>query len=440
MHYNISNNHNMKMKALLISILALASTSLYAQRAQEEIRNNVNLAANNYLAYPTPVGKLTPSPKGYEPFYISHYGRHGSRWLIGHKAFDSPYFTLAKADTLGKLTVKGREVLSLVKAMRDNGRSREGELTLLGAQQHRDIARRMYERFPQVFAGKTNVDARSTVVIRCILSMENELLQLAALNPEISFSHDASYHDMYYMNDEHSPYSKKVRSKAAMDSLKAFNSRHSDMTQFMATVFNDAEYAKTVNDKALAEQIFNICIDLQSTELRHSYRPIWDIFSDRELYDLWLQSNTWWYTYFGPNKENDGAGMYTQLNLVENIMQTADSCVMLDHPGATLRFAHEVDVLPLVCLLNINGYGNPRSSLENVDAEGWHSYDIFPMGCNVQFVFYKPTKKQTKADILVKVLLNENEASLPVSTDCAPYYHWKDVRQYMKQILTKKIQ
>ena len=36
-------------------------------------------------------------------------------------------------------------------------------------------------------------------------------------------------------------------------------------------------------------------------------------------------------------------------------------------------------------------------------------------------------------DILVKVLLNEDEAHIPVETDCAPYYHWKDVRPYLMQ-------
>ncbi len=60
------------------------------------------------------------------------------------------------------------------------------------------------------------------------------------------------------------------------------------------------------------------------------------------------------------------------------------------------------------------------------------------MACNVQFVFYKDkrlvTRKQMQnADILVKVLLNEDEATLPVKTNCAPYYHWKDVRAYLQQ-------
>lgn len=436
----------MKKIAITLCAVAFLCTPVSAQKAREAIKQNVTLAANNYQDYPVPTKKLTASPRGYEPFYISHYGRHGSRWLIGKGAFDDPYFTLAHADSLGKLTDKGKEVLRLVKAMRDEGRSRDGELTLLGAQQHRGIAKRMFERFPEVFKGKTHVDAKSTIVIRCILSMNNELLQLAELNPQIDFTLDASYHDMYYMNDENSPYMRMVRTKEAVDSLRAFDNRHSDCSHLMTVLFNDADYAKTIRQHSLATQLFNICKDLMNTELRHSYRNYWDIFTDNELYDLWLQSNAYWYSYGGPNKYNNGAGMYTQLNLVQNIVETADSCVKLDHPGATLRFAHESDVLPLVCLLNINGFGNARTNLEQLDDENWNSYEIYPMACNVQFIFYKPIQKSKgknngteEPDILVKVLLNENEATLPIKTDHAPYYHWKDVRAYMQDLLKHKI-
>jgi hypothetical protein len=430
----------MRKYILLFACLSLSLLGANAQRSREEIKANPNLAANNYRDYPVPTAKLTPAPKGYEPFYISHYGRHGSRWLIGKNAFNKPYYTLAHADSLGKLTERGKEVFTLVKTMRQQGMSREGELTQLGAEQHRGIAKRMYERFPQVFAEQTHVDAHSTVVIRCILSMENELLQLAALNPKISFSSDASYHDMYYMNDnDTSPYAPMIRTTAAIDSLEAFEKRHSDVPFMMKTIFNDADYAKSLNNRSLARQLFNIAIALQNTELRHQFKPIWDIFSSDELYNQWLMTTAYWYSVAGPNKLNNGAGMYTQLNLVKNILETADSCVALPHPGATLRFAHESDVLPLVCLLNINGFGNPRSSLEKLDDEDWDVYNVFPMACNVQFVFYKDQKKPSK-DILVKVLLNENEATLPIKAYTGPYYKWKDVRAYMMKILGKRIE
>lgn len=430
----------MRKYILLFACLSLSLLGANAQRSREEIKANPNLAANNYRDYPVPTAKLTPAPKGYEPFYISHYGRHGSRWLIGKDAFNRPYYTLAHADSLGKLTARGKEVFALVKTMRQQGMSREGELTQLGAEQHRGIAKRMYERFPQVFAGQTHVDARSTVVIRCILSMENELLQLAALNPKITFTSDASYHDMYYMNDNStSPYRPMIRTAAAIDSLEAFEKRHSDVPFMMKTIFNDDDYAKQIHSQALGTQLFNMAIALQNTELRHQFKPIWNIFSPDELYNHWLMTTAYWYSVAGPNKLNNGAGMYTQLNLVKNILETADSCVQLSHPGATLRFAHESDVLPFVCLLNINGFGNPRSSLEKLDDEDWDVYNVFPMGCNVQFVFYK-NQKDTSKDILVKVLLNENEATLPIKAYTGPYYKWKDVRAYMTKILGKRIE
>lgn len=417
----------------VLCLIIIPFLSASAQQTRTEIAKDQRLAAANYRDYPTPTKALTPAPTGYQPFYISHYGRHGSRWLIGPNAFDKPYAALTKADSLGKLTSRGREVLATVKAMRDNGRSREGELTPLGAEQHRAIAKRMYEHFPQVFAGKTHVDARSTVVIRCILSMENELLQLAALNPQLTFTHDASYHDMYFMNDQESPFNKLRNTQAVKDSLKAFNERHNDFTHMLRTVFNDTAYANRMAKTDLAFRLWNMCIDLDNTELRHHFKPLYDLFSPDETYNAWLQNNAYWYCASGPNKITNGAGMYMQANLLRRFLADADSCVQLQHPGAQLRFAHESTVLPFVCLLNINGFGNPRSGLDNLDKEGWASYRVFPMACNVQFIFYRSAKHN---DILVKILLNEEEATLPVKTDCAPYYHWNDVRAYMQHLLS----
>ena len=50
------------------------------------------------------------------------------------------------------------------------------------------------------------------------------------------------------------------------------------------------------------------------------------------------------------------------------------------------------------------------------------------MGANIQLVFYR--RSRNDKDVLVKVLLNENEATLPVKTDCAPYYRWSDFKKY----------
>ena len=296
----------------------------------------------------------------------------------------------------------------------------------------------MIGRFPQVFAGETNIDAKSTIVIRCILSMENALQELASINPKLRIRHDASYHDMYYMNDENSRYNKLRDTPEAREAVQAFNRNHNSHAHLMTVLFNDTAFVRSINGSSLANHLLRLAANVQSTELRHKL-SLWDIFTEEEAYDFWQRTNAFWYTYYGPSKQAGQAGIYTQVNLLRNILATADSCIRLPHPGATLRYAHESDVMPLVCLLNLNRYGETIDDLEELDDRGWNNFDIYPMGCNVQFIFYKPTKGRLDgADILVKVLLNEDEATLPLSTDCAPYYHWKDVREhYMTKIQGK---
>ncbi len=72
-------------RTFYVLILLLFASNLIAQKTiLEEIREDKNISAGNYYAYPYPehpLPHLTLAPKGYKPFYISHYGRHGSRWL-----------------------------------------------------------------------------------------------------------------------------------------------------------------------------------------------------------------------------------------------------------------------------------------------------------------------------------------------------------------------
>ena len=258
----------MKRNVILIAIASMLTLSLSAQQARHDIRQHVELAGSNYVAYPGPKKALTAAPKGYEAYYISHYGRHGSRYLIGTNDYDKPYNMLLKADSLGKLTAKGKDVLAKVKLIREEAQLRDGELTLLGAQQHRGIAKRMYERFPEVFKGKTAIDARSTIVIRCILSMENELQQLASMNPQLEIAHDASVHDMWYLNDSHSPYSRLRDTKEASKANSEFSKRHDNWDHLMTVLFSDPEYVKTINAGSLARHLFKLTSNVQSTELQ----------------------------------------------------------------------------------------------------------------------------------------------------------------------------
>ncbi len=417
--------------ALLATSALMSASTIQAQTPREDFKRDITLSASNYVAYRGPQKQLSPAPKGYKPFYLSHYGRHGSRYMIGKAAYDVPYFSLLKAKQEGKLTPKGEETLRKVALIREDAKGRDGELTPLGALQHQGITQRMMERFPEIFAGKTNVEARSTVVIRCILSMENGLQQLLRMNPQLHIFHDASYHDMYYMNQP----------DKRLDSLKncigrkvvqeELTSKHDNYKRVMEELFNDPAWVKlNINQRDLNHKLYEMAGAIQGTELRGKV-SLYDLFTQDELYDNWVVSNSWWQMSYGNSPYTGNVQPYSQRNLLRDIIEKADSCIALPHPGATLRYGHDTMVTPLTCLLNLNGYGSEIKDPEKI-ATQWFDYKITPMATNLQFVFYRKAKSD---DILVKVLLNEDEATLPIKSDVAPYYHWNDFKAYCQEKL-----
>ena len=91
------------MKRIVFFLLLVTSLpTVQGQTIKEEIKKNLRLSASNFLAYMGPQKKLTPAPKGMKPFYISHYGRHGSRYLTNSYEYDYPYNVLRHADSLGE--------------------------------------------------------------------------------------------------------------------------------------------------------------------------------------------------------------------------------------------------------------------------------------------------------------------------------------------------
>ena len=67
------------LKTRLLALLLLAATCAAAQPTPAHLASRPELTASIYHSYEYLPGPAAPVPDGYEPFYISHYGRHGSR-------------------------------------------------------------------------------------------------------------------------------------------------------------------------------------------------------------------------------------------------------------------------------------------------------------------------------------------------------------------------
>ena len=406
-------------------LLLGACLSVTAQTAREEIRENIFLAGSNYLDYDHQLATepLTPAPKGYEPYYMSHYGRHGSRWLIGEGDYTTPLNTLRDADKAGKLTAEGKKVLKKLEDFYPTTIKRLGELTTVGERQHHGIGSRMAKNFPEIFKAKNvAIDARSTVVIRCILSMEAECEELAAANPAARFHNDVSESLQYYLNQPWSTKLKKAREQSP-SIAREYKQKLTHPERLMKALFNDQSWVyDNISAGALMRQLFEVATNMQSHD---TDIELLSHFTEEEVYQQWQLRNIGWYLDYGPAPQSGGIMPFSQLNLLKNIIETADTVTQTQ---ATLRFGHEVCVMPLACLLELGQCGAQVEQLDTLDRV-WRNYRIFPMACNVQLVFYRP-KKGKPGDVLVKALLNEREMTLPVKPVSGPYYRWQDLRQY----------
>ena len=414
----------MKKTLSLIMLVGLTLT-MQAQTAREEIAKNPYLSGSNYLDYDRqlPSKKLTPTPKGYEPYYMSHYGRHGSRWLISKHDYTDVIDALTKASKQGKLTAQGLDVLQKMERFYPTTIKRLGDLTTVGERQHHGIGRRMTQNFPEIFMKKNvNIDARSTVVPRCILSMMAECEELQGANPTVRIHNDVSESLQFYLNQ---PWSDRLRqaSRKARKTRGEVDQKYTHPERLMTVLFNDQQWAKdSINAGHFMRRLFDVATNMQSHD---TDIEMLSLFTLDELYDQWRIRNVGWFLDYANTPHTDNIMPFSQTNLLRNIIETADT---IHQVQATLRFGHEVCVMPLACLLEMDNCGKSYSDLDNLDQE-WRNYRIFPMGCNIQLIFYRPQNGRS-GDILVKALLNERETRLPVATNQYPYYKWADLRAY----------
>ena len=400
-----------------------------AQTVKDIIAETPTYASCNHHVYPDSItDALTPAPTGKKPFYISHYGRHGSRYISNRAGYDTPYIMMQRADSLDELTAAGRQVLHEMNSIMHDTEGRWGELTGYGKRQLENIGQRMVQRFPEVLCPGANVKCVSTIVPRCIESMGSTAMKMLQVCPQLNITMEASKRNQWYMNYQDRKLRRGYMTPEAQKAYDEYTKPRMGNTRLMELIFKNPDIVKEFVD----EEHFNYYLmkmALFQFNISYNRNPrLIKLFNTDEYYNMWQIDNVLWYIQHGACKLNGGRQPYSQRKLLRQIIADADSCMKLDKPGAQLRFGHETVLLPLVCLIGVNGFDLATDNLNDLEAKGWWCSSVFPMACNLQFIFYRSNPKDK--DVLLKVLMNEKEATLPIETDCAPYYHWTDFRKY----------
>ena len=379
-------------KILLLGLALLIATPLFAQYEK---------MGGVYYAYPVTETEFRTAPEGYQPFYISHYGRHGSRWMTSDRRYEWICQQFGDTQNLTKL---GKDVRKRMAKVWKNAKGNGGKLSPLGGRQHRGIAHRMYQNFPQLFAADAHLSAHSSVVGRCRASMLNFLDELGhqgcAHVPEaVTDSADMAW--VAYTSPE----------------TKAFENRtHIPLTispdRFIRSMFIDP--SRLENPTKLMTELHTVASDMQDVELKLSF---YDLFTEEEFEAIYQQNNTRMRRCNGDDILNEGIPQRSAISLWQRIEAEADAVITQGSKGADLRFGHDTNLYRLL-------------SLMGVDTKDKGMDEILPMAANLQMIFYK----NAQGKVIVQLLHNEKPAKLTIDESMEGFYAWEDMK---RQVATR---
>lgn len=409
-----------KLFSTLLMVMALGAMiaqNLPVRDIAAELAKDPKRSYGNDYPYLFEMGELTPAPEGYEAFYISHYGRHGSRYYWAPTLYLDLDSMLTQAHQLELLTPAGESFYNKLEAALPELTAGWGELTQVGWDQHQHIARTMYERFPEVFKKGGHVYAISSLQGRCVMSMASFCLELKQCQPEIEIMEVSARHTLpgVVPGDKQNPEWKEYERMTPryIKNMKGFPRDTTIGKEILGRLLKSTEGLKR-KPRQIVSDLQNLYTSLPSI----GYEGMMDgIVTDEDMVKQWESSNLGSYAWvFGPQRQS--------LPILQDIVQkAADVIEGRSQDVASLRFGHDTYIGPLTVLMGINGADlDPEDPKEVKNC--YQNYQTCKAS-NIQLVFYR-----NGSDVLVKCLLNGSEASLPLPGDLFPYYRWSDFQEY----------
>ena len=386
-----------KIKGLVIGVLLyhLFTFSPLSAQTREQM-------GGVYYAYPVTTTELAAAPKGYEPFYISHYGRHGSRWLPD----DGRYIWVNEqfADQ-GRLTKLGKDVRKRLAKIWKNAEGNGGLLTPLGGRQHRGIAKRMYQNFPKLFTSGSHLTACSSTVNRCKTSMEHFVAELKSLNPSLIIEPVTREEDMAwiaYTSQEQRDFERSQTWPLPIST-----------DRFINALFTDASHLSPADREKLLSELHTIGSDMQDVELNVS---LYDLFTEEEMRAVYDLNNRRMTLQNGDEIMNNGIAARCAVSLWQRIVADADAAIVKGGTGADLRFGHDTNFYRLMTLMDVDTKDKPMDK-------------ILPMAANLQIIFYR----NAQGKVIVQLLHNEQPTRLKSIDSIDGFYAWDTLKQHLAE-------
>lgn len=426
-------------KITLVITLTFVSSVLYSQNTSNTFLGSKGLYQNQQIKY-------TPVPKGYEPVFINHVGRHGARHLTTDVDVSFAYKLLYKADSLHGLSTKGKLLEQKIQKLDTIEKGHIESISEEGKKEQWEIAGRMYEHFMPVFkSDKPVINVAVTRKFRTTQTGEAFLKKLEAEGkyPQITSAINDTTLLFYFLSPAYLEFYRKGSPHTLIDKLKT-ESNYQELTKRFTQSFFEPDFFKNLQQKdynKFTADIFGftaIFYSIQKEITEHGYTAsdvdMAPFFTSTDLNILGRIDDAEDFFLKGPGVDINGIQIKIAVPLLANFINTTDEYIQTKKVNAQLRFTHGEAIAPFAAIMGIKGVSTPRSDIEHFDKE-WSAAKVMPLSSNIQWIL---CKQNGGNNYLIKFLLNEKEVAIDgLSTKTFPFYNWKDVRAFYKNKIEK---
>lgn len=436
-----------RLLTFILSLLVVAATFAQSPEAVfKSIEQYPNLAITIGSTYPgIPFGEVEKAPKGFKPFYFTMVGRHGSRYeIVQHLTCFDTFEILDKANKLGILTADGKALHKQIGDICNVQKKNHGELSALGFKQWEGIATRTYDRFGKIFrSGK--IEAKSSISMRCVLSMVTFNQTLKGLYPKMDISQNSRKSELWILRPfaNNPKVSKKM--KALWNDIYKNGEWKKERDEFLHSRDASSFISKiTTNRDALinecgAKSDMNIAYLASYTLLFAENFDMGDrelltrLFTTKDLYNVYVYCTAMWInTMFGRGNEYAEMRQASVRSLAEDILNKAQTAVDGKNPHvANLRFTHDSYVGPLLSVIGYDGCVPKWDKDIEKATTSFNHGTMSPMAANLQIALYR----NKKGEVLIRSLINERDAYLPIECETAPFYPWSEFCKHVNKNL-----
>jgi multiple inositol-polyphosphate phosphatase/2,3-bisphosphoglycerate 3-phosphatase len=401
-------------------------------------------------------------PKGYSPVFINYVGRHGARHLTSATADSFLYIVLKMAKSEKTLTSAGEKLMQMDSLLLLVEKGKVSLISETGKEEQKAIGERMKQNLSPVFANNSGFIKISTT--KKERTKQSAKAFLSGLKPDSSHAMIYNYDDnddlaFYDVSPSYKSFKESGTWKSAFTVIqsteKAYLLKEELPKQFFTNTFinklnsNSIRFPSekwkiTYTSENLITGLYDACsivaslvkeigiAGYQLDELNFG-----SLLSCSDLKELDYINSAEEFLLKGPGIDEHGIQVRIAAPLLISFLKSVDEYTTSKKVIADLRFAHAETIAPFAALLGLENASESTSPDNILDYNKvWKCENIIPLSANVQWIIYQ---NKTKADYLIKILLNEKEAAINGLQDSGTkyYYKWTDMKKYYGDKLEK---